>query len=108
VHDALGSENGQPCALLLPCDSHMTCGDVQRASTGALVCDREALECPISLSVMHDPVILENGSTYERSAIEAWLSNNATDPLTNELLASKLMIPNIAVRYLIEQSQRTL
>lgn len=39
-------------------------------------------------------MIAADGYTYERAAIEAWLSNNDTSPLTNLLLADKLLTPN--------------
>ena len=33
-----------------------------------------------------DPVLAADGFTYERSAIEGWISRKATSPMTNEPL----------------------
>ena len=41
-----------------------------------------------------DPVVAADGVTYERGAIEAWLSARGTSPLTNESLEDRLLIPN--------------
>lgn len=45
-----------------------------------------------------DPVIAADGFTYERSAIEDWLSRKKTSPMTNALLAHEGLVPNLAVR----------
>lgn len=39
-----------------------------------------------------------DGFTDERSAIEDWLSRNATSPMTNAALMSKTLVPNHSVR----------
>ena len=45
--------------------------------------------------LMLDPVIAQDGFTYERSAIEMWFKNgNDTSPMTNDLLPSLVLIPN--------------
>jgi hypothetical protein len=33
----------------------------------------EELSCPISLELMTDPVVADDGNTYQRAAIEAWV-----------------------------------
>lgn len=44
---------------------------------------------------MTDPVIAQDGFTYERSRIEMWFYNeNITSPMTNEVLPSLALIPN--------------
>jgi hypothetical protein len=35
--------------------------------------DLEELSCPISMQLMTDPVVADDGHTYERHAIEAWI-----------------------------------
>ena len=55
-------------------------------------------ECPITHEPMDDPVTLESGHTYERTAIEKWLQTHTTDPMTNLPLASTVCIPNVAMR----------
>lgn len=45
------------------------------------------LRCPITYQLLRDPVILaDSGQTYERAAIEEWLSRgNMRDPITGVL-----------------------
>jgi Mg-chelatase subunit ChlD len=59
--------------------------------------------CPISYEVMEDPVILEDGHTYDRKSIEAWLVQRRTSPLTNRALSSMTLNPNYALRAAIER-----
>jgi hypothetical protein len=42
----------------------------------------------------------QDGLTYERLAIERWLENHDTSPLTGERLAHKGLTPNVMVRAL--------
>ena len=60
--------------------------------------DPEELLCPILQSLMTDPVITEDGFTYERSAIEHWLKDHDTSPKTGKKLRNKNTIPNHIVR----------
>ena len=57
--------------------------------------------CAISHSVMRDPVVCADGMTYERAYIESWLVAHDTSPLTNQPLAHKLLVPNIALKQAI-------
>ena len=50
--------------------------------------------CPISYEVMTDPVILEDGHTYDRTSIEAWLARSDMSPMTNQYLRNKTLNPN--------------
>ena len=58
---------------------------------------REALDlvCGITQDLLEDPVVTCDGHTYSRLAIERWLKNNDTSPLTNETLSSKVLYPNL-------------
>eukprot|EP00210_Caulerpa_lentillifera_P000076 g72.t1 len=58
------------------------------------------LSCPITKEIMEDPVILvQSGVTYDRSAIEEWLSKeNTTDPVTQIELTSGELVPNRTVK----------
>jgi serine/threonine protein kinase len=58
--------------------------------------------CPISLVMMEDPVICSDGHSYERSAIEEWLRTSDRSPMTNETLANRTLIPNRALKLIIE------
>eukprot|EP01125_Pyxidicula_operculata_P021810 TRINITY_DN865_c3_g1_i1.p1 TRINITY_DN865_c3_g1~~TRINITY_DN865_c3_g1_i1.p1 ORF type:complete len:728 (+),score=208.85 TRINITY_DN865_c3_g1_i1:36-2219(+) len=54
--------------------------------------------CPITSSIMKDPVMTPSGHTYERETILVHLSRNQTDPLTNEPLTMNDLIPNRALK----------
>ena len=54
--------------------------------------------CPITSELMLDPVFTADGQTYERWAIEEWLSTKDVSPLTNEKLEHKELTPNVLVR----------
>lgn len=58
--------------------------------------------CPISTKLMHDPVIIASGQTYEREYIERWFSEGYdTCPRTQVKLENFSMIPNTCMRELI-------
>jgi len=59
--------------------------------------------CPISQQVMHDPVVLCDGHTYERRHIERWLQDHTRSPVSNEVLSQQTMFPNHALRNAIEE-----
>ncbi|KAI4329980.1 hypothetical protein MLD38_028298 [Melastoma candidum] len=59
--------------------------------------------CPISLEMMKDPVTLSSGIAYDRDSIERWLEDgNFTCPVTNLVLRSFDLIPNHAIRRMIQ------
>lgn len=45
--------------------------------------EESIFRCPITLSVMIDPVVAKDENTYERAAIERWFATNDRFPLTN-------------------------
>jgi hypothetical protein len=59
------------------------------------------VKCPISKKTMKDPVVAEDGYSYDRSNIEKWFKKNSTTPNTDSPI-NKTLIPNIALRNLIE------
>ncbi|KOO29539.1 ubox-containing protein [Chrysochromulina tobinii] len=58
------------------------------------------LFCPITYSLPFDPVIVEDGKVYERSAIEEWLKQKGRSPLTNLPMGTKLL-PAMHVKNMI-------
>lgn len=46
---------------------------------------------------MVDPVIAADGHTYERDAIQKWLQCSNASPVTGLTLASKELLPNLAI-----------
>ena len=51
---------------------------------------------------MKDPVIAQDGHTYEREAITQWFIMNDRSPKTNAVISSTALIPNIALRNTIQ------
>ena len=50
---------------------------------------------------MKDPCMACDGFTYERSAIESWLTKKCTSPKTGEQLSTTVLFPNHGARQLI-------
>jgi hypothetical protein len=46
--------------------------------------DGREMTCPITMARPVEPVLLSDGHVYERRAIDAWLSQHQTSPLTRE------------------------
>jgi hypothetical protein len=62
--------------------------------------------CPISLQIFKDPVIAEDGITYERELIEEWFENNKKSPSTgiemdNINITSNMFVKNFVNEYLL-------
>jgi len=63
-------------------------------------------ECPITLALMTDPVVGEDGQTYERTAIEHWLSdprNQGRSPITRAPMRLDSLRTNFALKSQIER-----
>eukprot|EP01125_Pyxidicula_operculata_P002073 TRINITY_DN12025_c0_g1_i1.p1 TRINITY_DN12025_c0_g1~~TRINITY_DN12025_c0_g1_i1.p1 ORF type:complete len:813 (-),score=221.78 TRINITY_DN12025_c0_g1_i1:118-2556(-) len=63
----------------------------------------EAFFCPITRALMVDPVMDPEGNTYERNAIEEWLTKNKVSPITRTPLQQSDLIPNRALKASIDQ-----
>lgn len=69
----------------------------------------DAFVCPLTKAIMKDPVTLENGQTYERSAIERWFQECIVNgrhpvcPMTGKELESTVVKPSLALRHTIEE-----
>ena len=59
--------------------------------------------CPLTCAIFRDPVVALDGLTYERYAIEEWLSERLASPLTGQPLSSAAVVPNIVLRNQIER-----
>lgn len=57
--------------------------------------------CPISKEIMKDPVITDNGISYEKKDILKWLKKNKNCPITGEYLDTSLLISNIQLKNII-------
>jgi len=63
-----------------------------------------SFSCPLTLTLMRDPVMTSEGHTYERSQIEQWIaSGNHTDPLTRNPITTALL-PNLALKNAIAEA----
>jgi hypothetical protein len=58
--------------------------------------------CPITHMPMQDPVVDPEGNTYERAAITRWLQTHATSPVTRAPLIVHQLVPNRALRTVID------
>ncbi|CAN6446727.1 unnamed protein product [Victoria cruziana] len=71
----------------------------------------ETFFCPLTKKIMDDPVTIESGQTYERSAIEEWFrkcdenGELITCPSTRTKLTNRNLSTNIALKTTIEQWQ---
>ena len=59
--------------------------------------------CPINLTIMKDPVIMPDGQTYERKAIEKALKISPFSPITKKPLSMKDATTNYALKSMIEK-----
>ncbi|XP_042683156.1 WD repeat, SAM and U-box domain-containing protein 1 [Centrocercus urophasianus] len=58
--------------------------------------------CPITRELMKDPVIAADGYSYEKEAIENWISNKRrSSPMTNLPLPSLVLTPNRTLKMAI-------
>jgi hypothetical protein len=56
-----------------------------------------------TMEIMEDPVVAEDGFTYERSAILKWFGTKKTSPTTGAILQSTKLIPNCSLKSQINQ-----
>jgi Mg-chelatase subunit ChlD len=64
--------------------------------------------CPIDFDVFTDPVIADDGRTYERTAIQRWFdAGNRISPMTRQRISTTL-IPNRAIRDEVERIRGTM
>lgn len=63
-----------------------------------------AINCPITLDVMKEPVIIQDGHTYEKTAIlQHFRRHGYTSPITRQPVKKTFMIINRVVKNLIQQ-----
>ncbi|KAM0987438.1 hypothetical protein ACFX2A_011728 [Malus domestica] len=64
----------------------------------------EDFRCPISLEIMADPVTVATGQSYDRCSIAKWFrADNLICPKTGEKLKNTEVVPNLALKRLIQQ-----
>jgi Mg-chelatase subunit ChlD len=62
--------------------------------------------CPITQELMDDPVIGNDGHTYERKAIQQWLQTNNKSPMTRDPMMLADIKPNYALKSMIERYKK--
>ena len=63
----------------------------------------ESFICPITQSIMIDPVISPYGISYEKYAIENWLIKNNVDPFSQKPLKKEQLVRNYALKNAIRE-----
>lgn len=69
---------------------------------------KDVLICPITLTLFRDPVLAQDGHTYERVAIESWIKRTGTSPITNQPLESEHLYPNRAIQEVVKHFDKHL
>ncbi|KAK9825065.1 hypothetical protein WJX74_005721 [Apatococcus lobatus] len=58
--------------------------------------------CPITGQIFIHPVLLPDGHTFERSAIEEWLKSHSHSPVTNQQVGGCSLVPNWAIKKVVD------
>ncbi|KAH0915714.1 hypothetical protein HID58_030160 [Brassica napus] len=58
----------------------------------------EHFKCPLSLTVMYDPVIISSGHTFERMWIQKWFECNDSCPVSKRILDDFTLQSNVAMK----------
>ena len=59
--------------------------------------------CPISFKLMEDPVVAQDGYSYERTEIETWLQKHSTSPMDRSTINDKTLYKNIGLKGIIQE-----
>ncbi|CAF3490649.1 unnamed protein product [Rotaria sp. Silwood2] len=59
--------------------------------------------CPITHQLFNDPVLAEDGHTYEREAIVQWIQTHGTSPLTRQSLNVNQLRPNYTIKKIVDE-----
>jgi hypothetical protein len=65
----------------------------------------DSFYCPITLELMHKPVIDPDGNTFERGAISHWIGVNRKSPVTRNTLSVGQLRNNEALHDLMEEEK---
>ena len=61
------------------------------------------LQCPITGQLFADPVVANDGHTYERDAIVQWIRLHKTSPMTREHVSVEKLNPNRIVKKMVDE-----
>ena len=62
---------------------------------------RALVTCPISKTIMNDPVFASDGFVYERSNITDWMMRHTVSPMTHQPFAHGFVQPALLISYYI-------
>jgi serine/threonine protein kinase len=68
----------------------------------------DSCKCPITDEIFEDPVMGDDGHTYERKAITEWLVKTGTSPITRQPMDIHSLKTNYTVKKVIEELTSTL
>lgn len=55
---------------------------------------------------MRNPVIAADGHTYDKVAMEQWLQQHDSSPVTGSMLRHTRLVPNVIIKNIIAQQQQ--
>jgi hypothetical protein len=61
--------------------------------------------CPISRDTFEDPVVAEDGHTYNRKDIKEWFKIQQVSPMTRQPI-NTILRPNLLIKYIIEHNEK--
>jgi hypothetical protein len=80
-----------------PTTANCTSGTTMDAESERNECPAGFLD-PVTLAIMSDPVATCDGHTLDRSTVEEWFKTHTTSPLTGAELATRIVVPHLALR----------
>lgn len=93
------------CEFCLNYDEYCTC-EIEYQFDNKYITD--SLLCPITYRIFIEPFVAADGYTYEKYAIEKWLEDHDTSPLTGLKLDHKMIVPNLTIQSLIRNCSKKL
>ena len=70
---------------------HFQCLLLQPSTPSAAATAPDEYLCPITCEVMEDPVMADDGQTYERAAIATWVAGHGTSPMTRQPMDDRFL-----------------
>jgi len=65
----------------------------------------DSLLCPITLELFRDPVLAQDGHTYER---QEWIQKNGRSPITDQQLSLEHLYPNYAIKKAVDHFEKSM
>jgi hypothetical protein len=91
------------CEICLKYGDHCTCQFEYQFDYKYI---SESIVCPITYSVFKQPYIASDGYTYEKYAIDQWLLEHDSSPMTGLKLSHNILIPNLSIQSIIKNAKK--